>query len=333
VATVSRALLNYPQVNASTRARVVRAVRTLGYIPNRAAQSLVVRATQTLGLLIPDATDPMHGQFVAGFEEEAAAHDYTVFVGNGRKRADRERRALELFVMQRADGVTLIGSVLRQREVRALLRPSPAIFVNGEHPGLAGYRTDLATGCLRADDAAGVTAAVEHLLAMGCRRFAYAGGLGTASDITRRQAAIHALRRAAGRLRRLRTYAAMPGAPGSDAELAAAIAADGMDAVLCYDDKLAVSLLAALRARRLSVPDQIAVVGFDDIPFAKLSNPSLTTVAQPSVEMGRRAAAMVLEALRMGRLPASARLPVSLVIRGSSARSIPHAPAPSRARP
>ena len=318
VATVSRALRDQPEVSAQTRRRIIRTARRLGYVPNRAARSLVVRATQTLGLLIPDATDPIHGQVATGFEQESTAHGYTVILANGFDDPAQERPALMSFAMHRADGIAVMGSVLKQREVRAAVRPSPVVFVNGEHPSLAGYQADLATGCLRADDLEGIKAVVQHLLDSGCRRLAYAGGPGSASDLTRRDAVIQAL--AGAKAARPRVFVSRSEAWESDGALAAAIARDRPEAVICYDDKLALHLLDALRAYGITVPRDMALVGFDDIPFARLANPRLTTVAQPSVEMGRLAAAMLLRAIHTGVMPQSVRLPVHLVVRESTVR-------------
>ncbi|MDR7417664.1 MAG: LacI family DNA-binding transcriptional regulator [Armatimonadota bacterium] len=333
VATVSRALLDYPQVNARTRERVVRAVRALGYVPNRAARSLVVRATQTLGLLIPDATDPIHGQLVAGFEQEAAAYGYIVILANGLDDPARERRAIESFVMSRADGIALLGSVLPQREVRRRVRPSPVVFVDGEHPGLAGYQSDLPTGCIRADDIAGMQAVVQHLLETGFRSIAYAGGTGNASDLTRREAVAKTLQRSRPGAT-LRTYVWRAADWDPDTAVVAAIARDRPDAVICYDDKMALSLIDGLRTHGVRVPRDVAVVGFDDIPFARLANPRLTTIAQPVVDMGRQAAAMLLRAIQKGTMPRSVRLPVRLIVREStvhtSARPGGRSVAPSR---
>jgi DNA-binding LacI/PurR family transcriptional regulator len=317
VATVSRALRDQPQVNARTRTRVVTVARRLGYVPNRAARSLVIRATQTLGLLIPDATDPIHGQIVTGFAQEAAAHAYTVILANGFDDPAHERRALEIFAMHRADGVALMGSMLRQRETRLAMRPSPVVFVIGEHPALAGYRSDLVRGCIRADDIQGMDAVVRHLFDSGYRRVAYAAGQGSASDITRRDAVRRALA-AANVGEPLRVYESLPQRGGTNGAVAAAIAGDPPDALICYDDKLAFQLVDQLREHGITVPRDIAVVGFDDIPFARMANPRLTTVAQPSVEIGRRAAAMLLTAIRTGTMPQSIQLPVRLVVREST---------------
>jgi LacI family transcriptional regulator len=207
--------------------------------------------------------------------------------------------------------------MLRQRETRLAMRPSPVVFVIGEHPALAGYRSDLARGCIRADDIQGMDAVVRHLCDSGYRRFAYAAGLGSASDVTRRDAVRRAL--AAAKIAApLRVYDSRPPSGGTNGAVAAAIAGAPPDALICYDDKLAFQLVDQLREHGITVPRDIAVVGFDDIPFARMANPRLTTVAQPSVEIGRRAAAMLLTAIRTGTMPQSIQLPVRLVVREST---------------
>ena len=317
-ATVSRALQGNPVISPRTQALVVHAAHRLGYVPNQAARSLVVRSTRTLGLLIPDATDPIHGQVAAGFEQEAGAHGYSVILASGFGEATREQRALRLFTVHRADGIALMGSVLRQRDVRAAARPGHVVFINSEHPGLSGYQGDLPAGCIRADDVSGIEAVVTHLVERGYRRIGYAGGRATASNITRRDAALRALREMG--VGTLRQYAG-PDNWQAGGAVASEIAHDRPDAVICYDDKLALHTMDALRALGIRVPRDIAIVGFDDIPFARISNPRLTTVAQPSAEMGRRAAAILLRAIETGEMPRSVMLPVQLMVRESSVRS------------
>lgn len=317
VATVSRALRDQPQVNERTRKRVLTVARRMGYVPNRAARSLVVRATQTLGLLIPDAIDPIHGEIVTGFEQEAAAHGYTVMLGNGFDDPTHERRALEMFAMHRTDGIALLGSVLRQREARLVARSSPIVFVNGEHPSLAGYQGDLLQGCIRADDIQGMDAVTRHLREAGYRRLSYVTGPGNASDLTRRAAVVRTLK-ALNASEPLRVYDAAPGHGEIDGALAATIAKDHPEVLICYDDKLAFQVMDLLRERAMTAPRDVAVVGFDDIPFARMANPRLTTVAQPAVEIGRRAAAMLLTAIRTRTMPRSIQLPVRLVVREST---------------
>ncbi len=325
-ATVSRALKHDRRISAATREVVGRAAEQLSYVPNQAARSLVMRSTRTLGLLVPDVTDPLHGQIIAAFEQEAAGRGYSVSIANGQADAAREQRSLDLFAAQRADGVALMGSVLRQRDVVEALGPTSVVFINSEHLSLASTGADLPNGCIRADETRGIESLVEHLVEQGCRRLAYLNGPPIASNAIRRLVAsrgVHAAARTSDVVARLRHYSSGVHGWRSGKDLAAAIVQDRLrpDAVICFDDKLALALMGALRDVNLRVPDDMTVVGFDDIPFAELANPRLTTVAQPSAEMGRLAAAMLLEAVENGHVPPSVTLPVELVIRESSLRS------------
>jgi LacI family transcriptional regulator len=160
-------------------------------------------------------------------------------------------------------------------------------------------------------------AVVRHLFDSGYRRLGYVGGRGNASDLTRRDAIARALE-TMGPVEPLRVYGAFPRNGDTNEALAAVIAKDRPDALICYDDKLAFQLIDLLREHAIMAPRDVAVVGFDDIPFARMANPRLTTVSQPAVELGRRAAAMLLTAIRTGTMPRSTRLPVQLVVREST---------------
>jgi LacI family transcriptional regulator, galactose operon repressor len=316
--TVSRVLNGDPRIGPETRARVEYVAAQLGYVPNQAARSLVLRATRTLGLLVPEVTDPIHGQAVTGFEDEAALNGYTVIMANGFDHPEREARALQVFARHQADGIAVLGGVLDQRSVLAAVHPSRVVFVDGENPALASASQDLPLGCIRADDGAGVAALVAHLVAVGCRRFAYVAGPPVASSIIRARAIAGALADAGLNPKDLGYYNGMRIDPASAPAFAAQVASKCPDALLCYDDKLALVVLDALRTQGLRVPGDVAVTGFDDIPYAGLANPRLTTVAQPAGEMGRRAVQMLLGAIDTGVMQPSMRLPVQLMVRESS---------------
>jgi LacI family transcriptional regulator len=318
--TVSRALNGDPRIGQNTRARVEYVATRLGYVPNQAARSLVLRATHTLGLLVPEVTDPMHGQVVAGFEDEASCHGFSVIMASSYDDAERESRGLQLFARHQAEGIAVLGGILDQRQVLAALHPSRVVFIDSENPALATETTDLQFGCIRVEDATGAETLVAHLLEAGCQTFAYIAGPPVASSIARKQGIVRALS-AAGLEHNLRTYAGAPLNRPPVAKLVAQVIADQPDALLCYDDRLALIVMDALRANGVRVPEDIAVTGFDDIPFAALANPRLTTVAQPAAEMGRLAVRMLLHAIQTDVMPPSVRLPVRLIVRESSKTS------------
>jgi len=172
-------------------------------------------------------------------------------------------------------------------------------------------------GVITTDDSSGVRAAVNHLIDQGSRRIAYASGGVRASNTIRAEttAATMRNRKIRAPMRSLDAAAAGPDGVG---QLAAEIAADLPDAVVCYDDKLALALMDALRDIGLRVPEDVGVVGFDGIPFAAIANTRLTTVAVPTAELGRQAARLLIDAVHTGVLPDGVLLPVEIVVREST---------------
>lgn len=311
-ATASRALKDDPRIGETTRAAVRAAAVKLGYVPNAAARSLRARRTHILGLILDDLADPVHGKVAAGFEEAAASRGYAVFMMTGLHDPEREQRALTVLAEHRADGVALASCVSDPADVFRRLPKDRVVFVQPDYPALADGAEPPARGVLRTDDPAGFTALVDHVVERGYRRIAYVGPGSGSSDALRRATASEALERhGLGPLRFLDC-----GPNGwRDASMAAEqLAADPPEAVICYDDKLALSLLDALRATRLDVPRDLALVGFDGIPAARQARPRLTTVDVPSVDIGRRAVEMLIGSTRDGGPAASQVVPVRLIV-------------------
>ena len=312
VATVSRALSGDPQISEATQVRVRQIADNLKYVPNVAARNLVLQSSATFGLMTPDVTDPIHGQVVTGFQQRAAEHDYSVILSNGLGDADTERRALREFAAHRVAAVAVMGSVLPQVEVKRIMSPSPVLFVGSEHVPTSGD-LDRARGCLRPDDRDGMRQVVDHLIERGYRSIAYVSGSTGATKVIRRDALIAAL------VERNRPEPVIHRADDVDAEglrvVAASIRESRPDVVVCYDDKTALLLLDELRTVGLKVPDDVGVVGFDDIPFARIANPRLTSVSQRADDLGRTSVDHLLSTVERGRLPVSQLMPVNLVIR------------------
>ena len=314
--TASRALKNDPRIGETTRAAVRASAARLGYVPNAAARSLRAQRTHILGLLVDDLADPVHGQMAAGFEEAAASQGYAVFIMTGLHDLAREQRALRAFVEHRADGIVVASCVIDPADVFARVPKGRVIFVQPDYPGLADGKPVPARGVLRTDDPDGVSAAARLLLERGYRRIAYVGAGGSASDLLRRAAAAAVLDEALEEP--LRIYDAGAAGWRDPSAVATELAADRPDAVICYDDKLALALLDELRRRDVKVPGQMAVIGFDGIAPSARSRPRLTTVSVPSVDVGRRAVEMLLTSVHDGALPPSEVMPVRLIEREST---------------
>ncbi len=319
--TASRALAGDQRISLATRLQVQAAAAELRYVPNAAARSLRARHTRSLGLLLPDLRDPVHGQVASAFEEEARKRGYCVIMVAGETQLALERVALRIFAEHRTDGVAIVSGVMSPREAQERADPDRLVLVQPDHRSLRRREGPLFPGVIQTDDVSGATAAVDYLVESGYRRIAYVGGGARASSVAREKAVAAALRDRNPRMTP-RTYATSGEEWRAAGDLAGTIAADLPEALICYDDKLALALMDALRGLGVRVPDDLGIVGFDGIPFAAFSNPRLTTVAVPSAEMGRVAASSLVEAILTGALPEAVLLRLELIIREST-RPIP----------
>lgn len=312
---MSRALRDDPQISARTRELAQQVAHDLEYVPNLAARRLASRRSRTLGLVIPDMTDPMHGGVVTGFEGVAAERGYMVIVLNGLRDVQREARAIRELRSHQADGVAFCGTLTDPSLAEAAIRPAKAVFIDPENPRHLPPPAEAAS--LFTDEARGILELVTHLHATGRTRLSYVAGPPIASDKMRRDAIGSSLE-TLGLEPRIREYA--PAETWEDhLRIVDLVARERPEALVCYDDRAALTLMSALRERGVRVPDDVAVTGFDDIPFARLANPRLTTVAQPVEEMGARSAAMLIDAITTREAQPSLVLPVQVIVRESTA--------------
>ena len=310
--TVSRSLRDDPQISERTRAFVRQIAEQLGYVPNAAARNLALRRSQTVGLMVPDVTDPVHGQIVSGFEEEATKRGYVLLISNFRYDPSLEYRGLRTLISNQAAGIAIFGGVIDPALVLPRSRGSSLVYIGPEN--LSSLDQDPYPSTIQAEDAAGVTAAVTESVRLGYRRFGFLDGPGVASNIRRRTAATRAVE-AAG-LDRLRVYKSRGAEFNSPARK---LVHDRRELVLCFDDQRALRLLSALIRLGVKVPDELAIIGFDDIPFASISNPPLSTIAVPYEQMGQMACAMLIEQLNAGTPADSVSLGVRLMFRNTTA--------------
>jgi LacI family transcriptional regulator len=329
-ATVSRALRGNPEISEQTRALIRGVARDLGYVPNAAARNLARQASNTLGLLVPDVTDPIHGLIVAGFGRAADSRGYTVIVMDGSRDEARRARSLRTLTEHQAQGIAFCSTPLSPKETVEQIRPAHAVFIIPEGVD-AGAPDDPPLGRIRADDEHGIRLLVEHILETGKQRLSYVNGPDVASNRIRRNAILKSLE-SFGIEPRIREYWTSLEQADLD-NVARLVARERPDALMCYDDKMALHLLDALRREGLRVPDDVVVTGFDGIPFAAISNPRLTTIVQPAELLGETAANALFNAIEDGTPPPDLTLPVTLAIRGSSRHRIVEAGQAAAAMP
>jgi LacI family repressor for deo operon, udp, cdd, tsx, nupC, and nupG len=318
--TVSRALSDSPLVSAETKLRIQRLAREMGYSPDAQARSLVMGKTQTIGVVVTTITDPFIAEVVEGIETTAHQHDYSVILASSKAEPEREIAAVEMLRSKRVDGVVVTSSrvgALYQAHLDRL--GVPVVLLNSHTKESGSY-----TFSINVDSRHGGFLATDHLIQLGHRRIAYITGPANHSDDLDRLAGYRqALTSAGVRFDPALIIAGTGEVGGGERALPQILALDPPpSAAFCYNDMTAIGLLHAARVHNLRIPGDLAVVGFDDIPFASYVQPPLTTVAQPKPEMGRRAAEMVLTLLAEGLdgLDAVSDVEIQgkLIVRGSS---------------
>ncbi len=313
-ATVSRVLSRPEQVSEDTRRRVLEVVRTSGYAPNVAARSLrTLRAAKIL-LTVPDISNAFFASVIRGAEEAARDAGYSVVVGDTRHDPEVEDQYAEMLSRREVDGLIFLGHRLPASLQPLLSRKGAAApIVNG-----CEYSADLGVPSVHIDNAAASAEAVEHLVGLGHHEIGIVTGP-QASPISRDRlaGAIDAADRAGLRESlhiRVGDYAA-----GSAFVHARSLLAEGVTAIFCFSDEMAMGALSAIREAGLSCPEDVSVVGFDDLPLARYFQPPLTTIAQPKGMIGRRAVELLVGILRGGSPVRQVTLRHELVVRHSTA--------------
>jgi LacI family transcriptional regulator len=317
-ATASRALnpRTSGQVNAATARRVVAAAKRLRYQPNTLARSLSTSRSATVGVLVPDLTNPLFPLVVRGIEDVLSAGGYTALLANTDNDPERERAQFEALLSRQVDGF-IIATARREHPLleRAHEQRTPIVLVNRStdrplFPAVTG------------DDAAGMAAAVTHLVELGHRRIAHLSGpqemsTGLVRARAFRQAAgLHSLRVADTPVVEAQSYTEDGGLTAARRLLDRK---PRPTAIVAGNDMIALGILQVLRERGLTCPGELSLIGFNDMRFVDKLTPPLTTVHVPHHRLGSEAAQLLLDQLESPDRPAKVvSLPLHLVVREST---------------
>jgi len=289
--TVSRALNDRPDIHPDTRARILRIAKDLGYTPSAIARSLATQRTHTIGLAVRTHLDAWAAQILLQIDNPARDSGYEVFVSMHHAIADREHSVLRAFYSRHVEGMIVVSSVLGE-DIPALQESMglPIVLISPLLQSSHKYT-------VQTSDIRGARSGTEYLIQLGHRRIAHIG----APEWT-----------APGR-DRLQGYRAeleandIPWDPelvfqgdahetgGSEGVQALMTLADAPTAILCFNDQTAVGVLHGARQMDLRVPEDLSVVGFDDVPLARYLDPPLTTISQDTEALGGQAIRMLFD--------------------------------------
>ncbi|WP_282943169.1 LacI family DNA-binding transcriptional regulator [Paenibacillus sp. RC67] len=312
VSTVSRAINNHPDVSQETKLHILEAIKTLNYRPNAIAKGLIQKKTFTIGLMIPEISDPFFSDIANAVEDSLAGHGYQVVYGNTSRNPVKEKQFISNAIERQFDGLIITPDGLDDELVDMLSKlEKPVVFLRRKTPaGLPIPFVDV-----NHYDAA--TIAVRYLLSLGHKNIGFIGmpqtshtgnerhrgyrdvmsscGLLDENNLVAGGRTIEAGREAMGKL-----YAQNP----------------SLTAVFSANDLLGIGALEWLAIHNISVPDQLSVIGFDDLEYANLHWVQLTTMAQPRQEMGRKAVELLLQMIaEKGTEAVSALIEAKLIVR------------------
>jgi LacI family transcriptional regulator len=317
-ATVSRVLNSSAEVDLVLVERVMRAVEELNYRPNLVARSLRRRTTQVIALIISDVENPFFTSVCRGVEDVAQQSGYSVLLCNADEDLEKERQYVRVITDQNVAGLIISPASEEDTDISPLMNSGvPVITVDRR----AGAATDTAL----IDNRHGAQVATEHLLASGARRVAcITGTRGSTTARDRLQGYLDALTaRCVDVDPSLQTYADFKEEGGYAAAAAFVDMAEPPDALFVANNRMTAGALNALHDRGVTVPTDVSVVGWDEFPWASSVRPSITTVRQPTYEIGKAAAQLLIERLAdRFAAPREVVLHAELVVRESSVK--PH---------
>lgn len=313
--TVSRALRRSSLVSPETADIIRRIAQETGYRASAAARSLVTNRTRTIGVVVTTIVDPFAAEVLRGIEDAANDHEYSVLLANSNAEPKRELRVVRSFEERRVDGIIVTSSRVGATYAATLSETQiPIVLLNNQHPSEFVFSVMIA-------NTEASRAATRHLIQLGHTQIAYIGdryghqsdterfagyrsALGDADIAFQPEYVVHGDGKPEGGTQAMGKLLDLPEPP---------------TAVFCYNDMTALGALGLIRARGFQVPRDISLVGFDDLFFARYTDPPLTTVRQPMIEMGRKAAETLLTLIGGSSSVHRISVPGELIVRQSTA--------------
>jgi LacI family transcriptional regulator len=299
-ATVSRTINNSARVSPKTEIRVRKAIETLNFYPDTNARALGSGRSSLYGLIISDITNPFFPELIKAFEDIAVLHDREVLIANTNYDPDRMKLCVTRMLQRKVDGVAIMTSEMDEKLVEVFSRRNiPLVFLDAGTPGPG-------VSSVHIDYASGIDAAMDHLLGLGHQRIAFISGpLRLPRALTR----LDAFRKVQER-EHLADHPALIQEGnhrvdgGRDAMFRILDAVAGTrsypTAVLCSNDLTAIGAMGAIHERGISIPEEISVMGFDNIQLSAYTMPALTTVSVPRAELAQAAFRALLNARKPG---------------------------------
>ncbi len=299
VATVSRVINLSPKASQASIASVQKAMNKLGYRPNAAARALVNQSSNTIGVLVNDVSDPFFGVMVKAVDSVAHKNGKHILICNGYHNAKEERQSIELLINNRCDALVIHSKALSDDELIAYAKEVPSMV-------LINRRIEqIANRCISLNNYKGAYLATEHLIRQGHTKIAYISSNHEIEDAVQRLLGYRdALKNNGIELPESYVEYGMPyGEGGEQAMTKLLIKSLDITAVVGYNDFMAAGAIAVLDENEIHSPEQVSVIGFDDVLIARYIHPRLTTIRYPIQMMAERATQLALALARKENIP------------------------------
>lgn len=313
--TVSRVVNNNRGVAEQTRKKVLEIIKSRNYRPSRAARSLASQRSLTIGLIIPSVANPYYPEIVHGVESIAAAEGYSVLLYNTERKPEREMKALELLEEYQVAGVLLGAAALPDEMLIYLLgRQQAAVIINRALP-------EGSAGSILVDYRSGIKCVVHHLVQCGCRNIAYLSYEASRyySNPMRFAGYKEGLHEAGIAFLEEFVVPTEQGIPGGyEATQRLLSECPRVDGIVCYNDIVAIGALKACQEFKRRVPEDISIVGCDDILMAQYVSPALTSLRVSQFDLGLMAGKMLIDRIQKTATSSEILLSPKLIIREST---------------
>ncbi len=313
ISTVSRVMNNHPNVSEEKREAVKEAVEELNYIPNALAQSLVTKSTKSIGILIADITNDFYSCLVRGIEDVLNEEDYFTILGNTDWDKKKEQNYINYFKRKQIDGFILASTTLKKSIIKKLSEELPVVVLDRD---VESDKID----SIRINDYKGGYIAAKHLLNAGYRKVIHLKGpAGIVSAEDREKGYLKCMDEAKIANPKViqGCYMEECGYKGIKKYLKNNRLKKPLG-IFAANDAMAFGVLRYLKETKIKCPEEIGIVGFDDVNFAVYSNPSLTTIHRPINEIGQEAARILLARLKDKDIEYKSIRDVKLIKRESS---------------
>ncbi|MEX6157438.1 substrate-binding domain-containing protein [Providencia manganoxydans] len=318
VATVSRVINQSPKASKASIACVKSAMDKLGYRPNAAARALVSQSSDTIGVLVNDVSDPFFGTMVKAVDAVAHKNGKHILICNGYHTAQEERQSIELLINNRCDGLVIHSKALSDDELIEFAEEVPCmVLINRHIDAIAGR-------CISLNNYKGAYIATEYLIRHGHTKIAYISSNHNIEDVEQRlQGYRDALKQHAITLSDSYIEYGVPYGEGGEQAMTNLLTKSlEITAVVSYNDFMAAGALAVLDENNILSPEQISVIGFDDVLIARYIHPRLTTIRYPIQMMAETATELSLSLARQAPMKASGLVYSPTLVQRHSVRSL-----------